>query len=415
MWSHDGVNEVERQHLVIEVPGLGAVEDTCGQRLPHPSRKERAGSGNEPHGDAGVTGDRSGRDRPCHRKGPVGADRRRFKHEQPARDHRSSEPRRADLGHLNVRSLEATDEAAAFVKDIDHKYGAVASPYKRIAGKRRPADHRDRHRFGQCFDECVSGRVVANLDGAPTSLGPSVGGGQHPGAQPPQWPDRQMALNDAATRRHKAGRVDTETDQTPGRFPDQDGRLGTRCTGHVPEPLDRMHFGDDTRWALTWHAVAQDPSGSIELAPLGGAPKMLTQWLTTFHLASVVIDPYTNESAWILPTAVRLLRAFSGADVKVNFVVTAGPDDARAFLGPYAKEFLVFTDPERELVRSLGLARLPAFAFIQTDGSLGACAEGWSPDSWKAVCNTIAEMTAWSAPNLPTASDPAPFAGSIAV
>ncbi len=59
-----------------------------------------------------------------------------------------------------------------------------------------------------------------------------------------------------------------------------------------------------------------------------------SEWLTTFHLASVVLDPYTNESSWVLKSAVRILEEFRGSHARVNFIVTADDDDARAFLGP---------------------------------------------------------------------------------
>ena len=54
-------------------------------------------------------------------------------------------------------------------------------------------------------------------------------------------------------------------------------------------------------------------SPDTQLQPLKGAARPLEQWLTTFHLATIVLDPFTNESAWILPTAVRILRQFAGA------------------------------------------------------------------------------------------------------
>ena len=36
-----------------------------------------------------------------------------------------------------------------------------------------------------------------------------------------------------------------------------------------------------------------------------------------FHLAIVVLDPYTYESSWILDTATRVLRNFAAADCRV--------------------------------------------------------------------------------------------------
>ncbi|HEX4984265.1 MAG TPA: hypothetical protein VFV63_21360 [Ilumatobacteraceae bacterium] len=152
----------------------------------------------------------------------------------------------------------------------------------------------------------------------------------------------------------------------------------------------------------------------LVLAPLGAASRPLGDWLTTFHLASVVLDPYTNESSWLLKTAARILEGLRGSDARVNFVVTSDADDARAFLGPYADAFLVFCDPDRTTVRALGLSQLPAFVFVRVDGTVAAAAEGWNPAEWKQVAETIAEATDWLPPTIPTASDPGPFRGSPA-
>ena len=84
-------------------------------------------------------------------------------------------------------------------------------------------------------------------------------------------------------------------------------------------------------------------------------------WLTTFHLASVILDPYTNESSWILRTATRILEPFRGSDARINLIVTSGPADAQAFLGPLTENFLVFCDADRSVVKAIGLSELPAF------------------------------------------------------
>jgi hypothetical protein len=150
------------------------------------------------------------------------------------------------------------------------------------------------------------------------------------------------------------------------------------------------------------------------LTPLGAASRPLEQWLTTFHLASVVLDPYTNESSWILKTAARILEGLRGSDARVNFVVTADADDTRRFLGPLVGDFLVFTDPDRTVVRGLGLSHLPAFAFIRVDGVVAASTEGWDPDEWRRVAAEIVTSTSWTVPTIPVAGDPGPFRGSPA-
>jgi hypothetical protein len=157
----------------------------------------------------------------------------------------------------------------------------------------------------------------------------------------------------------------------------------------------------------------------LVLTPLAkgalGTGRPIMEWLTTFHLASVVLDPYTNESSWILRTAVRVLEKFRGCDVRINLIVTAGPEDAQLFLGPLTDRFLVFCDPDRAAVRAFGLTELPAFVFVRVDGSVATSAQGWDPDAWERVADTIAAATSWSSLELPGPGDPGPFRGSPAL
>ena len=152
----------------------------------------------------------------------------------------------------------------------------------------------------------------------------------------------------------------------------------------------------------------------LSLKPLDGDARDLEEWLTTFHLASVVLDPYTNESSWILKTAVRILEELRGSHARVTLIVTAGDDDARRFLGPLADQFLVFCDPDRTLVKALGLSQLPAFTFIRVDGEVIATAEGWNPADWREVADAVTATTKWRSPMIPAPGDPGPFAGSAA-
>jgi hypothetical protein len=160
--------------------------------------------------------------------------------------------------------------------------------------------------------------------------------------------------------------------------------------------------------------VANDPSPELELTPLGGKPRTVRMWLTTFHLAVVVLDPYTNESSWILPTATRILHNFEQADCRVAFLVTADEADAQRFLGPWTKEILTFVDPDRKAIEGFGLQRLPAIIHLDMGGSVVNAAEGWNPNEWQKVTDGLAEVTSWKGPVLPGAKDPGPFVGSPA-
>ncbi len=160
--------------------------------------------------------------------------------------------------------------------------------------------------------------------------------------------------------------------------------------------------------------MASNPPIDVVLSALDGESRPLEDWLTMFNLACVLLDPFTNESSWILKTAARILDGFRGADVRVNFVLTCEVDDARSFLGPLAEDFLVYCDPDRAFVRSLDLKELPAFVFISMDGQIAASAEGWDGAEWNKVAAAIAKATVWSRPTIPAVGDPVPFKGTPA-
>jgi hypothetical protein len=160
--------------------------------------------------------------------------------------------------------------------------------------------------------------------------------------------------------------------------------------------------------------VAKEVSEDVELAALGGEARRLSEWLTTFQLVTVVLDPYTAESAWILETAGRFLTNFRGADCRVSWTVCADAGDARKFLGPWAEELLTFTDPDRELVKGLDLDHLPALVHIRQDLAVVGVSEGWDPQAWEDIGRNLGKVMSWSHPELPQRGDPGPFAGTRA-
>jgi hypothetical protein len=158
-------------------------------------------------------------------------------------------------------------------------------------------------------------------------------------------------------------------------------------------------------------AVTTAPA-DLSITALGGEPRTLAEWVTTFHLAVVVIDPYTDQSAWILSTASRILDDFVGADCRVGWLVASDADDARAFLGPLADRYLTLIDPDRAVVRGLGLERLPAFVHIRQDLAVVGASEGWHPPEWQSIAANLGKIMSWSHPLVPVPGDPSPFEGS---
>lgn len=155
-------------------------------------------------------------------------------------------------------------------------------------------------------------------------------------------------------------------------------------------------------------------SEDVKLAAIGGEARPIEEWLTTFQLLTVVLDPYTNESAWILQTARRFLAHFRGADCRVAWTITADERDAKRFLGPLADEFLTFADPDRSLVKGLDLRELPALVYLRQDLAVLGQAEGWDPEEWERIGALAAKVNSWTYPTLPAAGDPGPFKGSPA-
>lgn len=160
--------------------------------------------------------------------------------------------------------------------------------------------------------------------------------------------------------------------------------------------------------------MATDPPADLPLAPINGEVRTLADWVTTFQLAAVMLDPFTNESSWILETAGRVLTHFREADCRVAFIITGTAEQAREFLGPWADKVLTFADPDRAAVKALGLNELPAFVQIRGDLHVAAAAEGWDPEQWRAVAASLAKNMSWTAPLIPDYGDPSPYAGSAA-
>ena len=58
----------------------------------------------------------------------------------------------------------------------------------------------------------------------------------------------------------------------------------------------------------------------------------------------------------------------------------------------------MFCDPDKALVDSLGLERLPAFVHLRQDTTLVAAAQGWSPTEWQKVADDLAKHQHWTSP-----------------
>lgn len=157
--------------------------------------------------------------------------------------------------------------------------------------------------------------------------------------------------------------------------------------------------------------MATNPPPDLVLTPINGAGRSVRGWLTTFHLFFVAIDPTSERSAWIVPTAARILGNYDQADCRVAWVVTGTAEEARQFLGRWSSEILTFADPDYAAVKAFGLGSLPAAVHLGMDGSVVNAAEGWDPPQWRTLATELSAIVGWSYPVIPGPRDPGPFAG----
>jgi len=156
--------------------------------------------------------------------------------------------------------------------------------------------------------------------------------------------------------------------------------------------------------------MAKNPDPTIKLTSLPGVTRTLDDWLTMFHLCLVVLPDRPEAAAW-LPVIRRIFKVLGDADCRAVVCITGNDHIARRILDTASGEFLVFVDPDREFVSSLGLTRLPAFVHLRQDTTLVDAADGWDASEWQRVANSLAAAMAWSAPTVAGHGDPRPTEG----
>jgi hypothetical protein len=161
--------------------------------------------------------------------------------------------------------------------------------------------------------------------------------------------------------------------------------------------------------------VASNPPADLMFTPLKGKGFPLSGWLVQYHLLLVTLDPFTNESSWLLKTSAKVLQEFDQADCRVGFVLAgADADETRQFLGPYARDILAFPDPDRTITKALSFERLPSIVHIDLGGNVVNSCEDWDPAGWQDVTDELARSMSWTGPLLPYPGDPGPFLGTAA-
>jgi hypothetical protein len=156
--------------------------------------------------------------------------------------------------------------------------------------------------------------------------------------------------------------------------------------------------------------MAKNPDPNLPLTTLAGTTRTLDDWTTLFHLVLVVLPDRPEGAAWV-PIAERIFATFGDSDAKVAYLVPGNATMAKRLLEQADGKYTVFLDPDRALIESLGLARLPAFVHLRQDATLANVAEGWDPREWQRVARAIGKALAWTYPEISRPGDPPPTEG----
>jgi hypothetical protein len=158
--------------------------------------------------------------------------------------------------------------------------------------------------------------------------------------------------------------------------------------------------------------MATNPAPDLALVPLTGHSRTVREWLTTFHLLFVAVDPASSQSKWIVPTAARVLFEYEQADCRVAWVVAGDPPDARKLLGRWATTITTFVDPELTAIKGFGIGTLPAIVHVGMTLDIVNSVEGWDPPAWRDLTTELSRRMSWSRPHIPAPGDPGAFEGA---
>ena len=156
--------------------------------------------------------------------------------------------------------------------------------------------------------------------------------------------------------------------------------------------------------------MAKNPNPLLELTSYTGVTRTLDDWTTVFNIAVIVL-PDRPEGAAFVPVVDRIFATFGDSDVRTIVCVPSTKTITKRILGDAVDRWLVWCDPDRAFVESLGLERLPAFLMLRQDTTLVTAAQGWSPTEWQRVAHEIAAKEHWTTPRVAGRGDPAPTAG----
>lgn len=154
--------------------------------------------------------------------------------------------------------------------------------------------------------------------------------------------------------------------------------------------------------------MAKNPDPDLKLSTNQGVARTLDDWSTMFHLVLVILPDSPEATKWI-PVAERIFAVLGDADCRTAYVMPSTAAIADRVITDTRS--MVFVDPDKELVKSLGLTHLPAFVHLRQDTTVAAAAQGWDPAEWQEVARAIGKAMSWSVPEIADRTNPPKTAG----
>ena len=153
--------------------------------------------------------------------------------------------------------------------------------------------------------------------------------------------------------------------------------------------------------------MATNPDPTLELVTSKGVSRTLDDWSTMFQLCLVILPDRPEASAWI-PVARRIFDVLGDSDCRTAYVVPSTAAIAQRILGDEEQKQATFVDPDRTLVKSLGLERSPrSSSSARTRRSVPRPRAG-IPAEWQRVAKEVAKAMAWSVPEVAPPGEPIP-------
>ena len=473
--ANNGIDERQRHQLQFAVPRIRRLTQALGVRIPEALRKNAPHPCRRPHlFPGGLRNGRRGAG-PAQCGNRLATDAERIEEHDVDKGRGRTDSAFIDEGWIQANSLQTSDKPASLVEGIDDEDVEVSAFGDCGSDRFGPAEHQHLGIRRQQVDQVNRRGVFVDGIRREPRLLRWIGGHQHAGGKPPHRCGVSLSVDETSTRRHQSGRIATERRQRRSGFAHQHrGRVVAR-PGYITETLNGMHGHRLRRAApvaranvaqrchrgtvalahLRWCGalrrvmadisagqvpnasvrsllssrvhlwlvlrrlisppVASNPPADLMFTPLTGKGFPLSGWLVQYHLLLVTLDPFTNESAWLLKTSAKILQTFDQADCRVGFVLAgADIDETRQFLGPYSREILAFPDPDRSITRAFGFERLPSIVVVDLGGNVVNSCEDWDPAGWQTVTDELARMMSWTGPVLPYNGDPGPYLGTPA-